>query len=223
MTGGVQAAALGPGSTRCLCRGVLGRGGFAASSPAWGAQAGFCSVQPAAKASAWSHQDKEPRGIIPLENLSIREVEDSKKPVSAAAGSPGAGGPAPVLWLGQEQGRESREVLQPPRDAPGSGGRAPQQSLPPSITAARCRPGAGHHSVQGWWQGMPGGCGVMVTACPSLSAALGIAVPGERLQSRCSASSLPAWGPLWKWGLPLNGLLPPRTASSSTSPTTRTR
>uniref|UniRef100_A0A3B3SSW0 Cytohesin 1 n=1 Tax=Paramormyrops kingsleyae TaxID=1676925 RepID=A0A3B3SSW0_9TELE len=26
--------------------------------------------------------DKEPRGIIPLENLSIREVEDSKKPVS---------------------------------------------------------------------------------------------------------------------------------------------
>lgn len=24
--------------------------------------------------------DKEPRGIIPLENLSIREVEDSKKP-----------------------------------------------------------------------------------------------------------------------------------------------
>lgn len=28
-------------------------------------------------------QDKEPRGIIPLENLSIREVED-KKPVSIA-------------------------------------------------------------------------------------------------------------------------------------------
>ncbi len=27
-------------------------------------------------------QDKEPRGIIPLENLSIREVDDSKKPVS---------------------------------------------------------------------------------------------------------------------------------------------
>lgn len=26
-------------------------------------------------------QDKEPRGIIPLENLSIREVDDSKKPV----------------------------------------------------------------------------------------------------------------------------------------------
>lgn len=35
------------------------------------------------KTSAWPHQDKEPRGIIPLENLSIREVEDSKKPVSA--------------------------------------------------------------------------------------------------------------------------------------------
>lgn len=30
-------------------------------------------------------QDKEPRGIIPLENLSIREVED-KKPVSTAPG-----------------------------------------------------------------------------------------------------------------------------------------
>lgn len=28
-------------------------------------------------------QDKEPRGIIPLENLSIKEVED-KKPVSTA-------------------------------------------------------------------------------------------------------------------------------------------
>lgn len=29
-------------------------------------------------------QDKEPRGIIPLENLSIREVEDPRKPVCAA-------------------------------------------------------------------------------------------------------------------------------------------
>lgn len=29
--------------------------------------------------------DKEPRGIIPLENLSIRELEDSKKPVSVGA------------------------------------------------------------------------------------------------------------------------------------------
>ncbi|XP_040438167.1 cytohesin-1 isoform X3 [Falco naumanni] len=38
--------------------------------------------------------DKEPRGIIPLENLSIREVEDSKKPVSAVAVSPGARGAA---------------------------------------------------------------------------------------------------------------------------------
>lgn len=28
-----------------------------------------------------SFQDKEPRGIIPLENLSIREVEDPRKPV----------------------------------------------------------------------------------------------------------------------------------------------
>lgn len=27
-------------------------------------------------------QDKEPRGIIPLENLSIREVEEPRKPVS---------------------------------------------------------------------------------------------------------------------------------------------
>lgn len=26
-------------------------------------------------------QDKEPRGIIPLENLSIREVEEPRKPV----------------------------------------------------------------------------------------------------------------------------------------------
>lgn len=29
-------------------------------------------------------QDKEPRGIIPLENLSIREVEEPRKPVSVA-------------------------------------------------------------------------------------------------------------------------------------------
>lgn len=29
------------------------------------------------------YKDKEPRGIIPLENLSIREVEDSKKPVNS--------------------------------------------------------------------------------------------------------------------------------------------
>lgn len=29
------------------------------------------------------YQDKEPRGIIPLENLSIREVDDSKKPVKS--------------------------------------------------------------------------------------------------------------------------------------------
>lgn len=28
-------------------------------------------------------QDKEPRGIIPLENLSIREVDEPRKPVSS--------------------------------------------------------------------------------------------------------------------------------------------
>lgn len=28
-------------------------------------------------------KDKEPRGIIPLENLNIREVDDSKKPVNS--------------------------------------------------------------------------------------------------------------------------------------------
>lgn len=33
-------------------------------------------------------QDKEPRGIIPLENLSIREVEDPRKPVSSLWPSP---------------------------------------------------------------------------------------------------------------------------------------
>lgn len=37
--------------------------------------------------SATVLQDKEPRGIIPLENLSIREVEDSKKPVSISWGT----------------------------------------------------------------------------------------------------------------------------------------
>lgn len=30
-------------------------------------------------------QDKEPRGIIPLENLSIREVDEPRKPVSDAS------------------------------------------------------------------------------------------------------------------------------------------
>lgn len=34
-------------------------------------------------------QDKEPRGIIPLENLSIREVEEPRKPVSDAP---------PLIW-----------------------------------------------------------------------------------------------------------------------------
>lgn len=32
-------------------------------------------------------QDKEPRGIIPLENLSVQKVDDPKKPVGGAAGS----------------------------------------------------------------------------------------------------------------------------------------
>lgn len=67
-------------------------GVLAASSPAQGARVGSGGVWPVAKASAWPHQDKEPRGIIPLENLSIREVEDSKKPVSATVGFSGAGG-----------------------------------------------------------------------------------------------------------------------------------
>lgn len=53
---------------------------------------GFGGAQPVANAPALSLQDKEPRGIIPLENLSIREVEDSKKPVSAGEGVLG-------LWL----------------------------------------------------------------------------------------------------------------------------
>lgn len=70
-------------------------GVLAAPSPARGTRVGSAGVWPVAKASAWPHQDKEPRGIIPLENLSIREVEDSKKPVSATAGFPGAGGGSP--------------------------------------------------------------------------------------------------------------------------------
>lgn len=58
--------------------------------------------------SAQSHifvcvQDKEPRGIIPLENLSIKEVED-KKPVSTA--------PSTGLTCEQsEQGRNSTALL----------------------------------------------------------------------------------------------------------------
>lgn len=32
-------------------------------------------------------QDKEPRGIIPLENLSVQKVDDPKKPVGGAVGS----------------------------------------------------------------------------------------------------------------------------------------
>ena len=46
-------------------------------------------------------QDKEPRGIIPLENLSIREVDDPRKPVRPSlspsrrrGGAPQAPGPA---------------------------------------------------------------------------------------------------------------------------------
>lgn len=54
-------------------------------------------------------QDKEPRGIIPLENLSIREVEDSKKPVSAA-GRVGAAGW--VQLFTERDGAEATEARQ---------------------------------------------------------------------------------------------------------------
>ena len=39
-------------------------------------------------------QDKEPRGIIPLENLSIREVDEPRKPVRAPTPVPAS---APVV------------------------------------------------------------------------------------------------------------------------------
>uniref|UniRef100_A0A674GX48 Cytohesin 1 n=1 Tax=Taeniopygia guttata TaxID=59729 RepID=A0A674GX48_TAEGU len=96
--------------------------------------------------------DKEPRGIIPLENLSIREVEDSKKPVSAVAVSCGVWG---QLWLGQEKlrGFVALRCLQEWQGAPG-------QSLPSSkalvTTGAHAGPGGGNHVV-----------------CLSLSAVLG--------------------------------------------------
>lgn len=32
-------------------------------------------------------QDKEPRGIIPLENLSVQKVDDPKKPVGVGVGA----------------------------------------------------------------------------------------------------------------------------------------
>lgn len=44
-------------------------------------------------------QDKEPRGIIPLENLSIREVDDPRKPVSPSWPLGARGGPHPGLAL----------------------------------------------------------------------------------------------------------------------------
>lgn len=73
------------------------------------------------KTFAWPHQDKEPRGIIPLENLSIREVEDSKKPVSARQdparleghlGRVGQGEPeGPAVVAGHSCGVMSQHVL----------------------------------------------------------------------------------------------------------------
>lgn len=42
----------------------------------------LCFTAVTCVSSSACFQDKEPRGIIPLENLSIREVDDSKKPVS---------------------------------------------------------------------------------------------------------------------------------------------
>lgn len=146
-----------------------------------------------AEVSAWSHQDKEPRGIIPLENLSIREVEDSKKPVSAVAGSPESGGAALVLWLGQGN----------------PGGAAAPKGCPSEDPAAFTT--STHYSswlhARAWALQCPGlvaehiwGCGVMVPVCPSLSAVLGVAVPGKHLQRLCSAISLPTQDPLWAGG-----------------------
>uniref|UniRef100_A0A8C0V7Z3 Cytohesin 1 n=1 Tax=Cyanistes caeruleus TaxID=156563 RepID=A0A8C0V7Z3_CYACU len=81
--------------------------------------------------------DKEPRGIIPLENLSIREVEDSKKPVSAVAVSFG-------VWGSFGLGRKSWEVLQHPEMSPGEAG-GPRAVTTFTIKAAGCRPGGAHH------------------------------------------------------------------------------
>jgi hypothetical protein len=55
----------------------VGAGGARApSSPSKGVTGDPCNLN-----SASPSQDKEPRGIIPLENLSIREVDDPRKPV----------------------------------------------------------------------------------------------------------------------------------------------
>lgn len=48
-------------------------------------------------------QDKEPRGIIPLENLSVQKVDDPKKPVGV-----GVGPEAVAAGRISETGREER-------------------------------------------------------------------------------------------------------------------
>lgn len=128
-----------------------GRGQAALGARAWGcwqlpalppgAHGGVGGVWPATEASSWPPQDKEPRGIIPLENLSIREVEDSKKPVSARGGSPGAGRSTLVLW-----GDRSRQ---------GEAGGPHGVALPIPMRG----------SIWGWWQGTPGGVRVSLSCC----------------------------------------------------------
>lgn len=47
-------------------------------------------------------QDKEPRGIIPLENLSVQKVDDPKKPVSVGVG-PEVEGAEEISEIGWEE------------------------------------------------------------------------------------------------------------------------
>jgi len=110
---GVWGADMGQGSAGCLRAGSVGQSAVSTQPFLWGTGKGLeVSVM---KTFAWPHQDKEPRGIIPLENLSIREVEDSKKPVSARQdparleghiGRVGQGEPAVVAgwWQGTAVG-----------------------------------------------------------------------------------------------------------------------
>lgn len=63
----------------------MGLGSPTSSFPVLGVRAAF--ADPGLPPPPPLLQDKEPRGIIPLENLSVQKVDDPKKPVGGAVGS----------------------------------------------------------------------------------------------------------------------------------------
>uniref|UniRef100_A0A8C0W1L4 Cytohesin-3 n=1 Tax=Castor canadensis TaxID=51338 RepID=A0A8C0W1L4_CASCN len=90
--------------------------------------------------------DKEPRGIIPLENLSIREVEDPRKPVSGRPALPPSLPPSPLPSLPASLPPRPGSTVTPP-PAP----RTASSSTTPATRARSSRP-ARPRRTAAWWR-----------------------------------------------------------------------